>query len=134
MIAFVQSAQGAGGNPTQVNLGALPTQGNLLVVAINCNSGVTNSINSVTDNAGNSYVRAKSSIWQAGYSSMELWYAKNVTPATTSHTITISNSVGGTTHRVVVDEYSGIDIVSPWTKPITTTIQRQILSALAQPE
>ena len=113
-IAFVRNTLGGGTTPLNQNLSYLPVAGNLLVVGIGNNSNILNSITSITDSAvpANVYTRATSD-WASGYSSTELWYAKNIVPASGIHNLTVTSSIPGTTIQLAINEYSGIDVSSP---------------------
>ena len=85
--------------------------GNLVVVAVGVGSSAT--VNSMTDNAGNAYVRAGNSrsVYSSSSFLFEFWYAMNSRAGATSLTITASPSVSD--GRGVIWEFSGVDRTSP---------------------
>lgn len=91
---------GNGASPLAITLSAT-TQGNLVVVHVYMRTGHTNTVTSVTDNAGNTYVigakfTAQRSVYQA--------YGMQITGGATSVSVAFSST--GTYH-VGADEYSG---------------------------
>lgn len=77
--------------------------GNLILVFIGC-SALTDTVSTVTDNAGNTYAKAYGVATGTG-GNTELWYAYNAKP-TTSIVTTFSASVS--TKSVFVREYAGM--------------------------
>lgn len=84
--AIIQSAANLGTNTSTVSLSLAPTQaGDLLVVATG-GFGPGNTIQAITDNAGNTYVsaNAQSHITNLLSDVVEIWYATNSLPGATS--------------------------------------------------
>lgn len=116
-IAYVQSTY----NSKVVNSTSIVTTtslnvsaGNLLVVCVNTYDSVgDNVLNSVTDTAGNTYVKAVG-VFRSGTSAhrSEIWYAKNIT-AESSNIITGSYSGEVSYGNISVTEFSGVDTTSP---------------------
>ena len=123
--------------------------GHLIVVAWQAGSGVSTSttINSVTDNAGNTYVEAGAarSMDTIAGSVADFWYATNSTAGATSVTITPGFSV--TNAGAVIWEFSGVNTASPLDQmavlnsqastvapsgaPVTTTAASEVVLSLA---
>ena len=84
--------------------------GHLIVVA--WNGDIANTMSSVTDNAGNTYVEAGAarSVDAAEADCNDIWYAKNSAAGATSIVITPSASDTG---AVVIWEFSGVDVNAP---------------------
>ena len=90
----------------------LPTptkSGGLLVLTAGVYTGTTNRITSVTDSAGNTWVRAGAYASAGHYSDGELWYAANAKPTTSVLARTASAAVMATT----LMEFSGVATSSP---------------------
>lgn len=86
---------------------ALPTStllGSLILCFVGA-SALTDTVSTVTDNAGNSYVKAYGVATGSG-GDTELWYARNAS-STSSIAVTFSAAVA--TKSVIVREYSGMD-------------------------
>lgn len=89
--------------------------GNLILVFIG-SSALTDTVSTVTDNAGNTYTKAYGVASGTG-GNTELWYSANSRP-TTSVVVTFSASVS--TKSVFVREYGGI-IINPLDVTVTTS-------------
>lgn len=116
-IAFVgQATNSASATTDTVTIST--TSGDLLVASIGVNSTSAPGVSSVTDTAGNTWVRAGSIAAGAGTGARtDIWYAANAT-AVTSVTITVPS----TTDIVAnVSEYSGVSATSPLDTALTTT-------------
>ena len=90
----------------------LPTvtrSGDLLVLTASVYTGTTNRITSVTDSAGNTWVRAGAYATAGHYSDGELWYAANSKPTSSVNARTTSAAVVATT----LMEFSGVSTSSP---------------------
>lgn len=110
-IAFVSSTSGenfGGGEDTTIAATAFSvTTGNAIVVGIRFwdNDG-GKSVSSVTDTAGNTYVRAGSAYTQASGTEMDVWYALNIT-GHASNVVTVTFSHGVAYRTVLAHQYSG---------------------------
>lgn len=109
--------------------------GNLIVVGWDGTSGGNSGtkINSVTDNAGNTYVEAgvARSVDANLDQWMDIWYAKNSKSGATSIVITPSASV--TNSGAVIWEFSGIDGTSPLDQTGTLNSQASTLKPSGAP-
>ena len=85
--------------------------GNLIVVAWGSAPNVSPKIGTVTDNAGNTYMEAGNA-WAAdpAAGAIDIWYAANSKPGTTTMTITPSVSSLG---AAVIWEFSNVDLTAP---------------------
>lgn len=119
-MALVQSkaAHSAGNASFTVTLTSAATAGNLIEVTTGwCYAGTVGLTIAVSDDKGNSYVKA----CEAGTESTfvpkcQKWYAKNITGGATVITITPSGGSVNTNIGAVVDEYSGLDKTAPLDK------------------
>lgn len=112
-IAFVQSTTGTNtATPTVTTaFGASVTTGNLIVISVSNDSGLTGQITSITDTGGNTYTLIGTEL--AGSSVLGMYYAKNVTGGA-SFTVTVNWSEVSTGRvTVVAQEFSGCDTSSP---------------------
>lgn len=113
-IAYVQTITktSTGSTPmTSSAFGSSTTTGNLIVVSVSDNGGVTGGITSVTDSKGNTYTKIANE--QDGSSTLSMWYAKNITGGA-SHTITIAWNTGLVSQAsFTAQEFSGCDTTSP---------------------
>jgi hypothetical protein len=114
-IAFVQgtanSNQAAGATTCSASLPAPATAGDLIVVGANWFSQVATAV--VSDSQGDAYQAAVAPTnWSGTSYRAQVFYAKNITGGATSVTVTLS---GGSNSgcEMYVEEYSGIDPVSP---------------------
>jgi hypothetical protein len=121
--------------------------GHLIVVAWASGLGSTPTINSVTDNVGNTYTEAGAA-WASVANSfmLDIWYAKNSTSNATTVTITPSASATG---AAVIWEFSGVNTVSPLDQtavlssqpasatpsgaPVTTTAPNEVIVSVISP-
>jgi len=120
-IAFVNATSGgdnSGASKSSIACTAAShTTGNLIVVGCYY-TGSAGSISSITDTAGNTYVKiAASSVTFTGYTG-EIWYAVNVT-GNASNVVTTHYSPSITFPRVVVHQYSGCATSSPFDQTAT---------------
>jgi hypothetical protein len=114
-IALVQSASGNSGagyvNTLGVTWPGNTTTGNLLVASVAI-SGV-NSVSGITDSQSNTWTKITGTSNTTDASTLELWYAKNITGGTTP-TVTVSPTAGAFAQwGVVIREFSGLDKASP---------------------
>ena len=101
--------QAAGSSTTTVTLPQASSPGDLLVLSASVYTGATNNITSVTDTAGNAWVRIRA-ISSAGHNSDgELWYAANASPTTA---ITVHMATAKST-ALVVQEFAGVAASGP---------------------
>lgn len=112
--AYIQSVSkpSTGVSPmTSLAFGSSTTTGNLIVVTVSDNGGVTNGITSVTDSKGNTYTKIPNE--SDGSSTLSMWYAKNITGGA-SHTVTIAwNTSLVSQASFIAQEFSGSDTTSP---------------------
>lgn len=107
MATLVQTINPAVSTGTITATPATTLHGSLILVFIGT-SALTDTVSTVTDNAGNTYTKAYGVASGTG-GDTECWYSRNSNP-TTSVVITFSGSV--TTKSVFVREYSGMSLVS----------------------
>jgi len=111
-IALVQTKQGDGGGYTNTNVqafGSNVTAGNLIVLSITA-SATTNTIDSLVDSLGNTYILIDEE--DGGDRTTWLYYAKNI--AGGANTITVTYGTGQYTDSIIIArEYSGLDITTP---------------------
>lgn len=88
-----------------------------LILVFIGSSALTDTVSTVTDNAGNTYVKAYGIATGTG-GNTELWYSKNSRP-TTSIVVTFSASVS--TKSVFVREYGGMALVGVLDQTITAS-------------
>jgi hypothetical protein len=109
---LVQSASGTETAAATSLAGSFPsatTAGDLLVLSISEYTGATNHITSVTDNAGNAWVRG-TGYFVAGHNSEgEMWYVANASPITT---VTVHTGSAASI-AFEVQEFAGIATTSP---------------------
>lgn len=116
-------------------------KGNLIVVGFTTNvSNTTTTINSITDNSGNSYAEAGAAraIDSSLLDVLDIWYAKNSASGATSVTVTPSASVDAS---VVIWEFSGVDQTAPLdqaavlnSQPASTTVSGAAVTLSSAPE
>lgn len=114
-VSFVNDTSGTAdnGDTTIAATAASHTAGNLLVVHV-MGSETANTVSSIADTAGNTYTQGTSCrITSAAVGFTDIWYAKNIT-GNASNTVTATLSGTTTFRRIVVDQYSGADTVSPF--------------------
>jgi uncharacterized protein (TIGR03437 family) len=103
-------------NPSTISLPANSTTGNLIVISIT-QDNQSASVTSVTDNKGDAYSRALSSLnWgpTATEARSELWYARNIVAGGTPTIATITLSTKANSFiQLYMSEYSGLDTVAP---------------------
>lgn len=110
-IAFVGSSRGenfGGGEDTSIAAAAFAnTAGNAIVVGIRfADNDTTKTVTSVTDTAGNTYVRAGTPLRQSSGTEMDVWYALNI--ASHASNVVTANFNNGVAYRAVLPhEYSG---------------------------
>ena len=102
--------------------------GSLIIVFVG-SSALTDTVSTVTDNAGNTYTKAYSIATGTG-GNTECWYATNSKP-TTSIVVTFSASVA--TKSVFVREYSGMVKSTPLDTTITASGSGTAVSTGASP-
>ena len=101
--------QAAGSTTNTVTLATPTTPGDLLVLSAGVYSGTTNQITSVTDSAGNAWIRIGAFAVSGHYSDGEMWYSANAGPTSS---VTVSTSTA--THVAVeVLEFSGVATTAP---------------------
>ncbi len=112
--AMVQKTEGNNPNTNLVSTRTFPlplTAGNLLVCFVNYSSVNGATITSLTDSAGNTYLKAGGPVATVGVNSgglSEVWYAQNIRAASNSTvSVNYSTSVGGNA-TVVCSEFSGV--------------------------
>lgn len=81
------------------------TPGSIILVAVEFDTGLTNSVNSVTDTAGNTYTRILSKN-EAGVFNLEMWYAINIT-TTSSNIVHATDTSGGVDSVICAEEWTG---------------------------
>jgi hypothetical protein len=93
---------------------ASSTSGNLIVVHLDWDNQ-SRSINTVTDNKGNTYARINGPTnWNGASYRAELWYAYNITGGGGAITVTAQLSGAPTSFsQIYISEYSGIATISP---------------------
>lgn len=106
-MTLLQTVNPATSTGTITATPAITRQGSLILVFIGT-SALTDTVSTVTDNAGNTYAKAYGVASGTG-GNTELWHAINSNP-TTSVVVTFSASV--TTKSVFVREYSGMSVNS----------------------
>jgi hypothetical protein len=99
-FALVQQAHWTGSSGAAQSAPLTTTAGNLLVVSVAVNTNVA--ITSVTDGAGNSYVRGDGNA--ANSRDIEIWYCPDALPLAAQR-VTVNGAAFATT--VVLSEYSG---------------------------
>jgi hypothetical protein len=112
--SLVQSASSTATAPSTAPATTLtkPTSaGDLLVLSVSLYAGTTNHITSITDSAGNTWVRVNAWSTASHNSDGEMWYAADVA-ATSGLTVT-AHVVTAASMAFEVDEFSGIAITSP---------------------
>lgn len=102
-MALIQTVNPSTSTGTITATPAKTQLGNLLLVFVGC-SALTDTVSTVTDNAGNVYTKAYGIATGTG-GNTELWYCINSNP-TTSVVVTFSAAVS--TKSVFVREYSGV--------------------------
>jgi fibronectin type 3 domain-containing protein len=89
------------------------TAGNFNVVAVGWNDTVAQVV-SVTDSAGNTYVRAIGPTTRAGLGSQSIYYAASIAPAAAgANTVTVTFTVPAVYVDLRIAEYRGIDNNNP---------------------
>lgn len=119
-IARVQIATGTATAATSISItmGSSPTNGNFLVIGCGLTGTVANQISSISQ-TGATWVMAVSTAIALGAGvDNEIWYAANVSSASTAITVNLSLSLSGACHAV---EYSGIRTISPLDKTASAT-------------
>lgn len=93
------------------------TSSNLIVVHLDWNNQAR-SVNTVTDNKGNTYARINGPTnWNGAAYRAELWYAYNITGGGGAITVTATLTGSPTSFsQIYITEYSGIATVSPLDK------------------
>jgi fibronectin type 3 domain-containing protein len=110
--AFLQYAGGtetAAATSLSGSFPTLTTSGDLLVLSISEYNGATNHLTSVTDTAGNTWIRVASYNSSGHNSNGEVWYSAGAqaTSTVTAHT------ASATSMSFVVQEFSGVATTSP---------------------
>ena len=105
--ALVQSASATETAASTSLTGSFPTatkSGDLLVLSASESTGATNHLTSITDSAGNQWIRAGATDVSGHNSDGELWYSANAAPATaiTAHVASAASIA------VEVQEFSGV--------------------------
>lgn len=112
-LAFVQATSAHNdGSAASISAPAISTTtGNLIVVAVRSNAGI--SVTSVTDTAGNTYTLIDTQIAPIYNSPLTMFYAKNIT-GNASNVVT-ANFSGSVNYRgISVQEISGADTTNPF--------------------
>jgi chitodextrinase len=114
-IGYIQSNSASPNNSSvsslSVTFTSAQTAGNFNVVALVWNTGQT--ISSITDTKGNSYVLAIGPT-TSGAGLAAIYYAKNIAAATAgSNTVTVTYSAATSFPDIRIAEYSGISTTSP---------------------
>lgn len=79
--------------------------GSIILVAVEFDTGATNSVNSMIDTAGNTYTRILSRN-ETGVFNLEMWYAQN-THTTASNIVTAHDTSGGVDSVICAEEWTG---------------------------
>lgn len=113
--AFVNSTGSYSGTAaTTISSSSINITGSNTIVVVTSALGSTNSVSSIADSAGNTFITAGASCrnTNASVGFIEIWYANNVTGnASDIVTVTFSASVSG--RRIHVLQYSGIATSTP---------------------
>ncbi len=120
LASFAGAGGGSGinGTPVQHTLspidttskafGSSVTSGNLITVVVNIDDSVINTVLSIADTQGNSFVRAVSQV--SAFYTAELWYAKNITGGSDTVTITTASTFHGIFY---IQEWHGASLTAP---------------------
>ena len=133
-ITLIQAAScGKMGFPGTCSLTSTGT-GHLIVVGWQAagGTGTGNTISSITDNKGNTYVQAigARSIDSVNSAFQDIWYAKNSIAGATTVTITPSASIQG---GAVIWEFAGVDTTAPLDKTANLSSQASSTSVSGAP-
>lgn len=110
-IAYVTGGTGGGFDTTNATTAFVATAGNLIVVACSQVNNSTQTWNTPTDTAGNTYVNIAACRNASFRGTMDVWYAANITGhATNVVTVTTGSIVG---YSVIAVTYSGVTTSSP---------------------
>lgn len=104
--AILQTVKPAVSSTTSITATLANTVLRSLIIVFIGGSGLTDTVSTITDNAGNVYTQACGTHAGSGGNS-EIWYARNTQP-TTSVIVTFSGSTN--TKSVIVREYSGMSL------------------------
>ena len=89
------------------------TAGNLLVVFVSSKNGDGTDVTAIADTAGNTYTRITGIVSRyAGWSEIEMWYAKNIT-GNANNIVTVTFNASYTNRGIQVLQYSGCDPTAP---------------------
>src|SRR5215831_52921 len=113
-VGFVQGNYAVPQSPQSSVTVAFPgaqTAGNLNVAVVGWNDSSA-TVTSVTDSAGNTYVRAVGPTIIQGRGTQSIYYATNIRGAA-SNAVTVSYSAAAVFPDIRVLEYSGLDTTSP---------------------
>jgi hypothetical protein len=111
-IAFVQVNAATPQTPSGavvLSYVAGQTAGNLNIVVVGWND-TTSSVTSVSDNRGNSYAQAGSTITGSGLR-QAIYFAKNIAAGSNAVTVTFNQAAAAVDLRIL--EYSGLDTTNP---------------------
>jgi|ERR1035437_9803239 hypothetical protein len=112
-ISLVQHptpANSSGQNPALAFAGSTTT-GNLIIVAVRQGIAGVETLNSVTDSCGDTFVSTGFSQIDGGVFATHLFYAKNITGC--ANTVTLNYSSAPSSSRWEIYEYHGLDTASP---------------------
>jgi hypothetical protein len=111
-IAHVQQHEGNDSGTTTLSITcSSTTAGNLITVQSENQATGAPAITGITDNAGNSYVRAPGYTVNDGFQILDMWYCKNCLSGATTITVTYA---ANSTAQAVMDEWSGASITAPF--------------------
>lgn len=109
-IAFVQGSETTG-TGLVLTLNGI-TSGNLLLVSVAWSSTITTpSVTGITDNKGNTYIKAIAEPNTTNQYDAEFWYAKNVIGGNITVTIVANTTTQEASNRIL--EFSGCSTTSP---------------------
>ena len=112
-VATVTKYTGSATSTISMSFSSASTTGNLIVVHLSWDN-TSRTVNTITDNKGNTYHSVNGvSTWNTTYRS-QLFYAFDITGGGAPITVTATLSGNSSSYfQVYMSEYSGIDIISP---------------------
>lgn len=136
MAAIPAQRQAASGTDTtfassvQATFSSPNFKGNTILLAWEGDASLTtNTANTPTDTAGNTYYRVTSQNI-SGTFNLEVWVAYNI-KASASNTVTVTDTIGGANGIVIVEEWSGISGINSPDNFAGTTDNTGVSTALS---
>jgi len=120
--AYVNSTTGSGADTssTVASSAFSVSAGNAIIVGVSNYTSIQRTVSSISDTAGNTYVRCGNRYQPDSYFTSEVWAAYNTT-ANANNVITVTYSGGATYRAMVAHQVSGIATSSAFDKQAAST-------------